>query len=499
MLSPLVLPPGMFRAGTEYQSRGRWYDGSLVRFAYNTIQPVGGWVAINSVAVSGRPCALHAWTPNTGAGARYLAVGTNTKAYVYDGDAQYDITPSGFTTGSANGTTDVGYGGGLYGAGLYGTPRSGTGGITPVQNWHFDSWGEFLVGCYSADGRLLEWQLNTANDFAVISNAPTSCRGMVVTAERIMMALGAGGDKRKVQWSDVEDNTDWTPALNGFAGDFLLTTDGAIVTGERVRGGVLIHTTTDAHLATYVGLPVVYSFDRIGDQCGILSAGAKVATGSFVAWMSENGFYIFDGYVRPLPCDVHDYVFSSLNRVQASKVAAWHNGQWGEIWWFYPANGASENNRYICWNYRENHWTIGALSRTAGIDSGVWNYPICVDASGIYYYHENGWTNNGTDRGADVFLESGPTELAPGERLSWLNQVIHDESDSADYLQLVIKTKFTPEGQEYTKGPYSLNAANGYTDVRAQGRAYKVRLEEVTSGNWKLGTLRFDVRTASKR
>ena len=42
-LFPLKLRPGMARNGTEYDNRGRWIDGNLVRWQDKTLQPVGGW------------------------------------------------------------------------------------------------------------------------------------------------------------------------------------------------------------------------------------------------------------------------------------------------------------------------------------------------------------------------------------------------------------------------------------------------------------------------
>lgn len=499
MLVPFDIPPGVYRAGTEYQSRGRWYDASLVRQAYGTTQPVGGWEVVNGTQLTGRPCHLFAWRPNAASIGQYLFIGTNSKGYVYDGAAQTDITDGSFTAGNADSTTDQGYGAGLYGADLYGTARTGQSGVTPVDAWHADAWGQNLVACFTADGRLLEWDLDTGNDFAAITNAPTNCRGLVVTDERILMALGADNDTRKVSWSDVEDNTNWTPSATSFAGSFPLTTDGDIVTAHRIKGGILLHTTTDCHLIEYVGLPVVYSFRREGDKCGIVSANAKVSASSFSVWMGFNGFFVYDGYVKPLPCDVHDYVFSGINRSQISKVSAWHNGEWGEVWWFYPSEASSENDKYVVWNYRENTWMIGQLSRTAGIDKGVWDYPLCSSATGYWYRHEYGYLDDGAERGTDVFLESGPTEIVPGERTVLLNQIIHDESESSDRLQVSIKTRYTPEGTETTEGPYQLNSADGYTDVLAQGRAYKLRFEEVSSGQWKLGGMRVDVRVGSKK
>jgi len=495
MLAPFEIPPGILRAGTEYQSRGRWFDANLVRFYAGTIQPMGGFRQVNSSALDGRPCAMLGWRPDSATIGRYLAIGTNEKAYVYDGDTVYDITPGSFTTGAAEATSTQGYGAGTYGTGDYGTPRTGTGGSTPVDNWHFDTWGEYLVGCFTADGRLLEWDLDTADTFQVIANAPTTCKGLVVSAERMMFALSPGGDIRKFAWSDQEDNTNWTPSPTSTAGDLSLTTDGKIITGERVRGGIMIHTDTDAHLVSYIGAPFYYGVEKVGDNCGIVSAGAKVSAGAITAWMSPNGFYLWDGYVKPIPCDVYDYVFSRINRSQISKVSAWHNGEWGEIWWFYPADGGNRNNRYVVWNYREGHWNIGAIRRTCGVSAGAWPFPLCADDLGNWYEHETGTDSLGSSR----YIESGPTEIAPGERFVWLNQVIHDESDNANFLQLSIKTRLTPESAETTFGPYALSASNGYTDIRAQGRAYKMRLDEVTAGAWRVGTMRFDMRQGGKR
>ena len=43
-----------------------------------------------------------------------------------------------------------------------------------------------------------------------LTNAPINNKGIVVTEERFIFALGAGGNSRKVQWCDKENNTQWT-------------------------------------------------------------------------------------------------------------------------------------------------------------------------------------------------------------------------------------------------------------------------------------------------
>jgi hypothetical protein len=90
--------------------------------------------------------------------------------------------------------------------------------VTPATTWTLDNWGEYLLACSNADGKIYEWDLNIANDGVALTNAPVSNKAVLVTAERFVFALGAGGNARKVAWSDQEDNTTWTPASNNQAG-----------------------------------------------------------------------------------------------------------------------------------------------------------------------------------------------------------------------------------------------------------------------------------------
>jgi hypothetical protein len=96
-----------------------------------------------------------------------------------------------------------------------------------------------------------------------------------------------------------------------------------------------------------------------------------------VFWMGQRGFFRFDGNsVQEIPCDVFDYVFGDFNPAQQSKVWSFANGQYGEVWWFYCSEGATEVDRYVAYDYKEGHWLIGNLSRTAGVQRGVFRYPF---------------------------------------------------------------------------------------------------------------------------
>jgi hypothetical protein len=492
MYIPLKLPPGIYRNGTEYQAAGRWYDANLVRWYENTLRPMGGWRKRSASQMTGLCRGFITWRDNTAN--RWIAAGTQSKLYAMnEGGTLKEITPSGITAGIADATLKTGYGYSTYGSFAYGVARPDLGGLIPATTWSLDTWGEYLVACSSADGKLYEWQLGftTPTLAAVITNAPTGNKALLVTAERILFALGAGGNPRKVQWCDQEDNTVWTPLATNQAGDYELATPGSLLAGKRVKGVNLLFTDVDVHTASYIGAPFVYGFEKAGSGCGLISAQAVAAIDTAAIWMSKSGFWTYDGYVKPLPSDVSDYVFSNINYNQASKVYAVHNSQFGEIWWYYPSSGSNENDSYVTYNYRENHWNIGSLARTAGTDAGVFTNPLLVSSDGYIYEHEVGFAYDS----ASVYAESGPVQLGNGDNLMSVRQVVPDEQTLGEAV-VSFKTRNYPTGAQSTFGPYT--AANP-TDVRFMARQVNVKVTGAVLADWRIGVMRLDAVASGKR
>ena len=492
MYIPLKLPPGIYRNGTEYQAAGRWYDANLVRWYENTLRPMGGWRKRSASQMTGLCRGFITWRANDAE--RWIAAGTQSKLYAMnEAGTLKEITPTGITAGIADATIKTGYGYSTYGSFAYGVARPDLGGLIPATTWSLDTWGEYLVACSSADGKLYEWQLGftTPTLAAAITNAPTGNKALLVTAERILFALGAGGNPRKVQWCDQEDNTVWTPLATNQAGDFELATVGTLIAGKRVKGVNLLFTDVDVHTATYIGAPFVYGFEKAGSGCGLISAQAVAAIDTAAIWMSKSGFWTYDGYVKPLPSDVSDYVFTNMNFNQASKVYAVHNSQFGEIWWYYPSSGSNENDSYVTYNYRENHWNIGSLARTAGTDAGVFTNPLLVSTDGYIYEHEVGFAYDS----ASVFAESGPVQLGNGDNIMSVRQVVPDEQTLGEAV-VSFKTRNYPTGAQSTFGPYT--AANP-TDVRFAARQVNMVVTGAVLADWRVGIFRLDAVAGGKR
>lgn len=491
-LLPIRLPPGIYKNGTELDAAGRWFDGNLVRWVEGMMRPVGGWQERTTTTLTGKPRAILTWRDNSAT--RQIAVGTHSKLYaVSQSSVIYDITPTGFTPGNADASVAGGFGVGFYSDGYYGTPRADVGTITPATTWTLDTWGEYLVGCANSDGKIYEWQLDTSGPTpaAVVTNAPTGTTAIMVSNERSLFALGAGGNPRRISWSDFENNTVWTPASDNLAGSIDLQTGGKIVVAKRVRGQILVLTDIDAHVVSYVGQPFVYQSEYVGRSCGIPGPNAIAVQDNFAVWMSTRGFFTYDGYIKPLPSEVSDYVFSDINRAQMSKVYAVNNSQFSEVWWFYPSASSQENDRYVVWNYADNYWTIGEMARSAGTDRGVFTNPIFVGTDGILYDHEVGVNHDGTD----VYVESGPVQIGNGDNIYYVNELIPDERNQGD-VTATFYSRYYPNSTQRSYGPYSMTNP---TSVRFNGRQVNMRLTATPNTDWRVGTMRLNAAPGGRR
>jgi hypothetical protein len=475
---PLAIPPGVFRNGTPYQSKGRWYDTNLVRWYGAALGPILGWRSRAANTVTGAPRAALAWKDNTAR--TWLGIGTHSHLYVSNrAGTLFDITPSGFTSGRVDAIAAGGFGSGTFGTGTFGTPRLDASLIQDATMWTLDTWGEFLVGVSPDDGYIYQWENDTATIAAKVTNAPTAA-AVVVTPERFMFALGADGDPRAVAWSDQEDDTEWTAGPTTQAGSFPLQTYGRLMCGKAVKGGTLVFTDQDAHLASFIGGNDIYRFDKVGDACGVISRGAVAGFDMQAAWMSQSGFWLYNGYVQEIPCDVWDYIQTDISLLQVSKIVAVSNTANHEIEFRYCSNGSSEIDRCAVWNYRTQTWVLGRIARTCGVDRGVFVYPMLISITGTVYDHEVGFMYDSNS----PYGETGPIELGNGD--TWMDALgLYPDDLTVGDVTAAFFVKNENDDSETEFGPYTLTSQ---TDVHFAGRRVRVRWTGATNTAWRVGT-----------
>jgi hypothetical protein len=507
-LTSIMPPPGVSRGATADTRPGRWFDMNLMRFRGGQLQPIGGSAAIDGAVGDGTP-PRDVITWHTNLHGRWAAFGTDNKLYAFSFDthAKYDITPAGVGSLEEPGAL-VGYGLADYGEDTYGTARR-TEDIGPTDPsglmgdwWSLALFGEDLMFVPSQEGSLYRWSPNTPTTAPVKNaTAPESNRGVMVTDERHVVLIGAGGNMRAVAWCSQENDTDWTPTVSNTAGSLMLETEGRPLRAQRAMSANLIFTDNDVHLMTYRGPPYVYGINRVGENCGLISPRSVSIAGQKVIWMGVQGFFEFSGTVQPLACDVHDWMFSLLNRQMVGRVFGFGNPTFREHWYCWPSEDATECNRYVAVNYAEagTPWIIGRLARTAADTTGAMIRPILGTPEGTLHMHEFGWTSDGESRVGQIYAETGTLVLGAGDTRFHVTQI---ETDFAGPPQIAGYRFFCRErsqAAETNVGPYPIITTNGLTDARFSSRRARMRIEALQDGPWALGVTKLDMKKGGLR
>ena len=232
-------------------------------------------------------------------------------------------------------------------------------------------------------------------------------------------------------------------------------------------------------------------FQQVGKNCGVISDRAAAATGAGAFWMGRDGFYTYDGSaVRELGCEVSDRVFRFMDKSSFHNVFAVANAKFNEIVWFYTSRDQEGeqvqvggetvikkvNDRYVSYDYAQNIWSMGDITRHAGVDAGIFNDPLWIDEEGNIFRHEIENANHGGDF---PWAETGPITIGEGDQVIKATQVLTD-SIPRNRVTLEFKTRFEPQGDEVSFGPYDVEPK---TDVRFTGRQMRMRVNVIDDPN----------------
>jgi hypothetical protein len=290
---------------------------------------------------------------------------------------------------------------------------------------------------------------------------------------------------------------------------------------------ILINTDVDAHEMRYVGPPYIYSRRLIASSCGIISRQAVTSVAGFAVWMSYNGnFFMYDGSVRPLPCDVSKHISDDINVVQDDLFYAVANSLNNEIWWFYVSSSGSDIDRYVFWNYAENWWSIGQLERTAFTDVGVFTHPLGIALNGHIYEHERKRSGsviraagvgepenvNQLSEGDRVlsfglssessnemtFAETGVFEVGIGDRFANVKTVLTDTISGSNALSIKAYSALNADSAETLSSSYSVST-DGYTHLRETGRQLRLKILAPFDQDFEIASLRAEVSAGGKR
>lgn len=409
-----------------------------------------------------------------------------------------------FAAGAIDGTGGAGYGTGAYSVGGYSEPS--TADFFP-RTWALAAWGQQLIA-NPRGGTLYSWANVTADKAAPLTNAPAKVTHMLVVPQDMIFALGCNQevsgvfDPLCIRHSSVRKSTEWNTAASTTAREYVLPGGGRIVAGRVIGSSLLVWTNHSLFLGTYVGsLAQPWRFDRIAGNCGLIGPNAAVVVNQAAYWLGVDGqFYRYGlgGGVEPIPCPIRDDLFDNLTPAQADKIVASSTSRFSEVRWDYPdARDGTENSRYVALSLVGQGWYRGRMARTAMVDAGPSQDPIGVTAGGNVYWHERGQSADGAALSgwletADQYLSEEQTALVLG--------IWPDAKEQVGPINVSIVSRFKPQGEETTKGPYPMVAGEDKVDVRASGRLFRMRFDfNSLPAAWRLGQIVVDLARAGKR
>ena len=423
--------------------------------------------------------------------------------------------------------------------------------------WVLDNFGTKLIALIY-NGECFEWDGSNADALntraTIISGAPTASRHMIVsTPDRHLVFFGTEttiGDKSTqddmfIRFSDQENINEYTIRAENTAGSQRLAAGSKIMSAIKGRDALYVWTDTAIFLMQFVGQPFTFAFQQAGTNCGLIGKNACIEVDGSAYWMSDNGFFNYDGQLRSMPCLVEDFVFSvdpglGLNNVTRDFINAGINNLFGEINWFYCSATATSVDRVVSYNYVDSTterpiWTTGSLNRSAWVDSAVYEKPHAtlynaddnasydvtgnVDGSSIYYQHETGTdqVNAGnvvtavnanilsgdfdiTQKRSNTGQAVGTPDLrGDGEYMMRISRFIPDFIEQTGDTEVSFTTRNYPNTAATTTNFTSTETTN-FKSTRLRARSIALKVSNTGTGkNWKLGTFRLDIAPGGMR
>jgi len=423
--------------------------------------------------------------------------------------------------------------------------------------WSLGNYGDVLVATI-ANGKTYTW--NTAVPSPLAVRASQSTAGLLTTKNptrtritlvspttRHLIHFGTlailnsnntwdtdSQDDMFIRFSTDEQINDYDVLATNTAGTFRLQ-DGTKIVGSLIaKETILVWTDNALYTMKFVGAPFTFGFEQVGTNCGLIGKNAVAEIDGIAYWMSNNGFFAFDGTVKSLPCSVEDYVYDDIDTTKGQQVTAGLNNLFTEITWWYPSAGSDFNNRSVAYNYGEAQqpplgtWytnTNTNFNRTSWMDTLIYPQPYATSfnssASGTF---PNVTGQSGLGQTTYFAHETGTDQINPDGSTTTLQSFIQSFSFSLQKDQsevFLAMRRFLPNFKVLTGNntitigvtdypttdevnsplsPFTINGDTTKVDTRARGRYANLKLANLSSGeSWRFGTFQVDIQPDGRR
>jgi hypothetical protein len=366
------------------------------------------------------------------------------------------------------------------------------------------------------------------SSLADASDVPLSQNFFTISdASRFVLAFGTNAvgstemDPMLIRWSDQENAANWTPTALTQAGDIRLSHGSEIVTAMQVRQEIVVWTDSSLYSLQYLGPPYIWGSQLLGDNLSIAGPNATALASGIAFWMGVDKFYMYDGSVKTLRCDLRQFIFEDINKAQFEQVYASTNEGFNEVWWFYCSSSSDVVDRYVTYNYLEDVWCYGTMGRTAWLDSGLRDYPIAATYNNNLVNQEFGLNDEETDVALPIYayILSSQFDIGDGHNFAFIWRMLPDlmfrGSTATNPVVTMSLYGLKNSGSGYNV-PGSVGGSDSanitgtalipveqftgqvYTRVRGRQMSMKIESNQLDM-TWQMGAPRIDIRPDGRR
>lgn len=229
------------------------------------------------------------------------------------------------------------------------------------ERWFFSTYGQRVLATNFTDA-IQTYLMGTSSAFADLS--ATAPKARYITAMRDFVVVGNtfdsvdGNVPNRIRWSAIGDPTSWTVSSSTQADYQDLDSSKGWV--KQVIGGEygVVFQERAINRMTYVGSPVIFQFDEIEINRGLLASGGVVKIGNFIAYLGLDGFYIFDGNqsISIGENKINRTFFNDVDLGYLDRISATADLDKQIIYWSYPGSGntGGRPNKILMYNYSPN-------------------------------------------------------------------------------------------------------------------------------------------------
>ncbi len=372
------------------------------------------------------------------------------------------------------------------------------------ERWRFVKFGEKVVAAGGISEALQVYDIASSSNFADLSASAPKSDFIAVVRDFLWTAnldVGSGRVPYRCYWSGFNDITSWTSGVD--QSDFQDIPDAGAITG--LVGGEYCTILMERAIvrATYTGPPLIWQFDKVETARGCQVSGSVCNTGHMVFYLSDDGFYMFDGSrSQPVGAEkINRWFFDDFNFGYKEKMTSVVDPQNQLAIWSYVSNSAIDDtpDRLLIYNYAIGKWSIANVKAdlvapffTAGytlenldqISSSVDALPASLDSAlykgGQYLFGGALGTKIHAFEGDKLegTIVTGEVGISTGNHTIVTRIYPYHQGGTAQ-VSVGLRGLHT---DTVSFGSLTSPNANGFAPFRAQDRYHRAKM--VVSGDW---------------